>query len=360
MPRHPKPWFREQTRSWYVKINGVQHPLGRHTGPDVPKKDDRGDWHPPKEVEKAWHRLMSGEGLEVPSKDLTLPGLVAEFLADAALTCTPETVQWYGAFLNDFADRFPKLKPQDVAETHVRRWLAAERRRPWGPTTHRAAITVLKRLLNWAVKNHRKSVLVNPIASMERPAAARRERVLAVGEWAEILSWYPPGDPFRDFLVAIRESGVRPGEVMKVTAADVNFELGVWVIQGKTTKRTGKARVVYMTETLRELTVRLVALHPEGPLFRNEDGNPWNRQAVRDRFRRKQKSKGLDPKVVAYTFRHTWATDALEAGVPDATVAELMGHSGTAMLHKHYSKLREKREHLKRAAEQAVRKKDSK
>ena len=34
-----------------------------------------------------------------------------------------------------------------------------------------------------------------------------------------------------------------------------------------------------------------------------------------------------------------YATDALSKGVPDATVAALLGHSGTAMLHKHYSHL---------------------
>jgi integrase len=43
--------------------------------------------------------------------------------------------------------------------------------------------------------------------------------------------------------------------------------------------------------------------------------------------------------AVAYGYRHTFATDALANGVPDAQVAELLGHSGTAMLHKHYSHL---------------------
>ena len=44
-------------------------------------------------------------------------------------------------------------------------------------------------------------------------------------------------------------------------------------------------------------------------------------------------------KAIAYGYRHTFATDALARGVPDAQVAELLGHSGTAMLHKHYSHL---------------------
>jgi integrase len=47
----------------------------------------------------------------------------------------------------------------------------------------------------------------------------------------------------------------------------------------------------------------------------------------------------LGIKATAYGFRHSFATDALANGVPDAHVAELLGHSGTAMLHKHYSHL---------------------
>ena len=66
--RTPKPWFRAQTKSWYVKLNGVQHPLGFDK----------------KEADKNFHRLMAGEGLSTPLQNHTLSGLVEEFLADAA------------------------------------------------------------------------------------------------------------------------------------------------------------------------------------------------------------------------------------------------------------------------------------
>ena len=38
-------------------------------------------------------------------------------------------------------------------------------------------------------------------------------------------------------------------------------------------------------------------------------------------------------------LRHSFASDALALGVPDTQVAELLGHSGTAMLHRHYAHL---------------------
>jgi integrase len=52
---------------------------------------------------------------------------------------------------------------------------------------------------------------------------------------------------------------------------------------------------------------------------------------------------------VAYGLRHTFATDAMANGVPDAQVAELLGHSGTAMLHKHYAHLTARAKALREA-----------
>ncbi len=135
--RTPKPWFRAQTQTWYVKINGVQHPLGKDK----------------KEADRLFHRLMAGEGLAKPVKDLPMAGLVEHFLSDTQKTVTPETLAWYKGFLGDFAERYPSLKPQDIAPRHVRAWLNAERKRTWGQSTQRSAVTIIKRLLNWAVEN---------------------------------------------------------------------------------------------------------------------------------------------------------------------------------------------------------------
>ncbi len=41
MSRLPKPWLRDQIKSWSVKIGGTQHPLGKDK----------------KEADKAYHRL---------------------------------------------------------------------------------------------------------------------------------------------------------------------------------------------------------------------------------------------------------------------------------------------------------------
>ncbi len=99
---------------------------------------------------------------------------------------------------------------------------------------------------------------------------------------------------------------------------------------------------------------RLVAKHPTGPLFRNSRGKPWNRNAIRCRFRRLRKKLNLDKGVVAYAYRHTYTTAGLEGGVPIATMAELLGHTSTDMINEHYGHLDQRTAHLREAARRAA------
>lgn len=345
-----KPWYRRQTRCWYVElVGGKQLKLGKDARvyDRVPRK-----W--PAEIDEAWHQVMASHGELPPDEDLRIGDVVRAFLRTSERENKPQTVAWYRVFLEDFAGRNPRLRASRIRQGDVDKWLFADRKRPWGQTTRRSAITILKRCLNWAVKAG--TLAENPVRHMERPPVKRRERTLDAAERQSILGLFPEGDPFRDFLVALQESGCRPGEVMKVVAKDVNLELGIWVLHGKTSDTTGRKRVIYLTPILLELTRELVRRYPVGPIFRNADGNPWTSQAVNCRFRRKRvrKTAPIDGRITAYTYRHTFTTDALVNGVPIATVSELLGHSSTQMVSQHYSHLSERTAHLREQAERAT------
>src|SRR5262249_16998184 len=89
-----------------------------------------------------------------------------------------------------------------------------------------------------------------------------------------------------------------------------------------------------------ELTRTLVEKNPEGPIFRGPRGNtPYSRNAVRIRFRRLRQKLPHLAGVVAYSYRHTYCTDALVNGVGVAQVAEWLGHAGTDMVPSVYSNL---------------------
>jgi len=165
-----------------------------------------------------------------------------------------------------------------------------------------------------------------------------------------------PDQPFRDYVFAMMETGARPGEVRKVTAAEVDLELGVWCFkEHKTSEKTGKPRVVYLTPAMVDLSRRLVALYPEGPLFRGpRSKRGFSRNGVRCRFRNLRKKVPALAGVISYTSRHSFATQALVNGVGIAQVAELMGHVDTSMVSEHYAHLAGNVQHMREQALKAT------
>lgn len=331
MRKPSKPWYRHFNDTWYVCLNGQQIVLARG-------KDNK------KEAERAFHRLMAGETPQaVRSSDTLVTAVLDLFLEHAHKHTAPATYEWYRHFLQDFSDRYGALKVVDLRPFHVTRWLDSHR--DWEGARW-AAVTAVKRSFNWATDEG--LIRENPVKKVKKPAVRARSRFLTAQERKQIFDNYPEGDCFRDFLFALENTGSRPGEVSAVTALHVDLEQGVWVLdEHKTEAKTGEPRVVILTPAMVELTRRLMKEHPEGTLFRNDKGKPWTRNAVRCRFRRVRKKLDLGSDVVAYLYRHAVCTDLLESGAGLAQAAEILGHKGTKMVMKHYSKLRERREHLR-------------
>ncbi len=155
-------------------------------------------------------------------------------------------------------------------------------------------------------------------------------------EQAKLLAEATP--QFRLVLEVLWGTGARPGEVAGITAENFDAEAGVVRLKEHKTAHKGKARFLLLSPALVSMLVRQRERFPAGPLLRNRCGRPWTEWAIVKAMQATRERAGV-PHAVAYGLRHTFATDALANGVPDAHVAELLGHSGTAILHKHYSHL---------------------
>jgi integrase len=334
--REAKPWYRKSNDSWYVEIAGRQVRLAKG-------KANRA------EAVKQFHILMAGTKPAAP-KSLSVSEVCDLFLRHSEREHTPETFAWHKRYLQSFCDRCGHLRAVDLIPFHLTTWLDANP--GWkGGRRHAAGIT--KRALAWA--REQGLVTSDPFADVSVPRGGRRERVLTEDERKEILAAIKD-QPFRDFVFAMQETGCRPGEIARVTKAEVDLDLGVWVLQRhKTAKKSGKPRVVYLTPAMVELTRKLVLKNSEGPLFRGpRGGRPFSRNNIRCRFRRLREKFPQLAGVVAYSYRHTYCTAALVNGVGVAQVAELMGHTSTDMVTAVYSKLSQQIGHLREAARRAT------
>jgi integrase len=321
--RTPKPWYRKSKDCWYVHLNGETIRLGK----------DRG------KAFKKFHRVMGGEKDDTGPDDsaMTLNELSKEYLADLERRAGARTVYVARCYLKPVLARCGKLTVKALKKHHIE--AAIRKHGRWNPTTENHVKGRVAAVLNWGVDQG--LIGTNPVKGIKKPRAKSRgsEALLDATEHERLLDAAPTY--LRNVLFTLHQTGARPCEVLAVEARDFYAEEGLWILHAhKTAHVTGKPRIIYLTPAVVELCKDLARNHPTGPLFRRASGKPFPPAYYLPRLVRQLRRKlGLRESITPYGFRHSFATDALANGVPDAQVAELLGHSGTTMLHKHYSHL---------------------
>jgi len=349
--KQPKPWYRASKSAWYVEHNFKQHRLGDHPDGYPPPKKSKSGWNAPQPILDAFYKLMATDPANLPRPDKIAVSLLCDlFLDHSQKHHSPDCYDNYRHFLQSFCDAYGRNPAAEMKPFHVSKWLDDH---PSWTGGRRHAVIAVKRAFSWS---EQQGILTpNPLRSIKADRVKRRTRVLTRPELAEILGAIRDRQ-FREFMQAMLETGCRPSEVARVTAADVHLDLGVWVFdKHKTSRKVHKPRVVYLTPEMVELSRRLVALYPEGPLFRGpRDKTAFTNQNIRCRFRRLREKLPHLKHFVCYNVRHTFATQALVNGVGVAQVAELLGHSSTEMVSKTYGHLADQVAHMREAARKAI------
>lgn len=339
MARMPKPWRRAGSRgAWYAQVAHRQVRLADGTA----SFDD---------ALRALGRLLGGvEESSAPS----VGEVVTRFLEHcegrvARGELTHDTASQYTRRLGSFAESAGDVAADHLKSQHVAVWLDSHP--AWGSTTRAGCITAVKVAFNWA---RRYGLLeASPVEHMAKPRARRSDVLPDQATLAAALAACVSRD-FALFIRVLHETGCRRSEAMRVEAKDIDFTRSLWHRPGKSTHATGRERIVHLTPglllELREQAERF----PAGPLLRNTQGRPWTESALNCQIRRlrarfKLRTKKALPPFTFRSLRHLFATDALSRGVPIATVAELLGHSGTKMIEQTYSHLSERHEHLREA-----------
>mgnify|MGYP002779642399 CR=1 FL=1 len=338
MPRSAKPWFRESKNGWYATVGGRKVSLGvagRRNGAAA---------------RAAFARLTA----EASQRGATVgvvggPPATVAAVVDAYLTCQegrvkPETLRWLRRWLIPFRGKYGG-RPAAAVAPHE---LEAFANRPgWKPNTRVHAVRTVHGAFRWAVK--KRLLAVDPLAGVEAPAGESRgaEHVITPEEHRKLVAAAWP--EFAHLLRALYLTGARPGELAGLTCEAVQAAGDVLVIADHKTKHRGKRRVLYLTDAAATFFREQAARWGTGPLFRNRYGRRWGATVIGQAMRATCDRAGV-PRKHAYGYRHTFATDALEAGVPDAHVAELLGHEGTRTLHRHYAHLGAKAAALRAAA----------
>lgn len=312
----PTPWFRKQTGCWYVELDGKQHNLGKDRDAAFLKAAD----------------LTARCGS-------TCRQLLAKFSLWVAANRAPKTAEWYERHFGPFLEAAGGIDIHEMKPDDVTRWLG---RIPGNHNTRSGAIVAVKSAFNWLVRNE--LIAKSPVAKVQAPGKTPCEDFLSPQRWKAVAK-AAAGDPVEDVLTVLRETGARPQEIRAVEAQHVQEDK--WLFPLALSKGRKCRRVVRMTAVAKEIVSRLVDENPAGPIFRNSKGRPWTKYSLARAFQRISKLVGF--RVAAYHVRHTFATDALVAGVDPVTVGVLMGHRDGAMVSRVYQHLAQREDHLQAA-----------
>jgi len=326
MPRPNAPWFRTSKNAWYVTLDGRVVSLG------VTGRSNR------KLALKAFARLLTdvpepakfsaAEVCPLPqpaSEEQTVRQLVDAFLTHSIARHKPHTVRTYRRFLEPFADRFGPVPAANVTAAVVDSFANVA---TWGDTTRHGCLNAVATAFR-----HSGITLTLDIP----PKASRGAEAVVTAETYAKVDAEARGD-FRALLRFLWLTGCRPSEAFALTLETVDWTNAVAMLKDhKTARTTGRSRLIFLSAEAMALLRQQKARHSSGFAFRMQNGRGWRLNAAVNRLWRLNAKLGTD--ATLYGFRHSFATQALVNGLPDAQVAALLGHRGTAMLHKHYSHL---------------------
>jgi integrase len=170
---------------------------------------------------------------------------------------------------------------------------------------------------------------IQPFHGVDEP----RKRFLSVAEANRLLGACK--GPFRDLVQAALLTGLRNGELVRLTAGQFQKHR-LEVSAGK----TGKGRFVPLTTQgvthFRKLTKKRAAsdLALPGP-----DGKPWTRRQIAQGMRDACAFAKLDAPTTFYDLRRSYGSLLANAHANDATIAHALGHADTRMTRRHYAHL---------------------
>ncbi len=266
--------------------------------------------------------------------------------------------QWIGTFLVDRQIRnvssgtleFYELKlfpfqqwcndnriddPLNLVPGHIRSYLLHLDEKGHNPGGVHCHYRALKTLLRFIEEEEEPENWRNPINRV--PAPKIRQEPLAPVELPQVKQLIESRNPRtfhgvrdRSIFLVLLESGVRAGELMAMDIDDLDFGNGSILIRDG---KGGKVRVVVIGLSVKKQIRKWLRARPHDAesLFCSQDGSRLTYSGLRGILNRALRQTGIED-VSLHDFRRAFCLNQLQAGVPETTIARLMGHSSTQLI----------------------------
>ena len=235
--------------------------------------------------------------------------------------------------LKILCEQFGPLPLSAVTASAIKTWLSKREAEGLSAATSNRYLAALKSIYKAAVTYG--FCKTNPAAAVTMQAEPIKPKdVLDDEEFERLLLELP--DYARRIVLAAAETGMRAGEIQRLRWEDVDLgagELRVAIAKNK------EFRVVPLTARVRAMLEEMkqeVTPHPRAPVFVDVDFKKGLVAAL--------KRAGIEKRISLHSFRHQFATRALEAGVSSFHLQAIGGWKSPVMLQR-YGKVRNKALH---------------
>ncbi len=277
MPQRPKgPNYYQSRHAYFSQVNRQQIRLAGPICESCEKLEAQGKeprCKPCKEIKedawKAYHARMAVAATDTAGDDNTVNAVLEARLQWTRANAAPSTHRTAQMFLRSSARQHGRLRVRDLEKYHVEQWLnemQQERRRPkdgrvcrWNGSTRRLAQQVLSRAFNWAVEQG--IIGKNPVPRMKKPPMVSRGAQAVINDRQHQILLHPASrrsqKGFYNLLVALYETGARPGELCGLEARHYNQAKKVWIIEAGEVERKrgqnklaahGRRRIILLTK----------------------------------------------------------------------------------------------------------------
>ena len=254
--------------------------------------------------------------------------LLKEFIKTrTSEACAKKTLDYYRSTITRFSNyvekHFDEVETEDVEDYFVENM--NREHKPWTPTTQDNNRRILNTFYEWAVT--RKYILFNPIKPL-KPTKHKHYRVKKPFTTEDMIKLRDACKFLRDraIIELLVSSGIRVSELRQLDRDDINWNEMEFTIIGKGNKQRtayfNKQAHYYMQKYLQTRTDYNPALF----VTLNRPHERLGLTGIETMIRELGKTAGVTGRAHPHRFRHTFATNALNKGVPIEQVQQLLGH----------------------------------